>query len=98
MNQVGSMLEEQGRIEEAEILFHRALTGRERVSGIDHPSTLIIVGNLGSIYQDQGQLEKAELFFQRAYEGCERVLGLDDPETLTAMCNLGLLLKKKKKI
>ena len=51
----------QGKLEEAEVLSRRALEGRERVLGVDHPKTLISVNNLGSLLQAQGKLEEAEV-------------------------------------
>ena len=63
MNQVGVMLQDQGRLEEAEVMYRRALEGRERLLGSDHPDTLSSVDNLGSLLADLGQLEEAEIIF-----------------------------------
>ena len=98
MNQVGRMLEDQGRLEEGEVVYRRGLVGRERVSGVDHPETLALVNNLGSLLQDQGKLEEAEVLYRRALEGSERVLGVDHLNTLTSVNNLGWLLEDQGKL
>ena len=95
VNNLGLLLKEQGKLEEAEVLSRRALEGSERVLGVDHPDTLNSVNKLGSLLQDQGKLEEAEVLFRRALEGKERVLGVDHPHTLTSMYNLAGLLEQK---
>ena len=40
MNRTASLLYEQGNLEEAKVLYRRALEGREKALGLDHPSTL----------------------------------------------------------
>ena len=52
-------------------LVWRSLEGNERVLGVDHPKTLISVGNLnlGSLLKTQGKLEEAEVLKRRALEG-----------------------------
>ena len=98
MNQVATMLREQGRLEEAEVVFRRGLAGNERVLGVDHPRTLISINNLGVLLKDQGKLEEAEVLYRRDLEGSERVLGADDPDTLISVNNLGWLLKDQGKL
>ena len=71
VNNLGSLLEAQGKLEEAEVLYRRALEGFERVLGVDHPNTLTSVNNLGWLLQDQGKLEEAEVLYRRALEGNE---------------------------
>ena len=88
----------QGKLEEAEVLFRRALEGYERVLGVDHPDTLNSVNNLGGLLMKQGKLEEAEVLFRRALEGCKRVLGSDHPYTLNAgrgLKNLPILRQLK---
>ena len=93
VSNLGSLLQEQGKLEEAETLFRRALTVNERVLGTDHPDTLNSVGWLGSLLHDQGKLEEAEAMYRRSLEASERVLGGDHPGTLSSTNNLGSLLK-----
>jgi hypothetical protein len=50
---------DQGKLDEAEKMFRRALEGKEKALGINHTSTLGTVNNLGLLYAGQGKLEKA---------------------------------------
>jgi len=98
MNSVGLMLRDQGRLEEAEVLYRRGLAGYERVLGVDDPSTLISVNNLGMLLQNQGKLEEAETLLQRALEATERVLGVNHLLTLISVNNFAELLKDQGKL
>ena len=40
-----------GKAAEAEAMYQRALAGKEKVLGPEHPSTLMTVNNLGSLYK-----------------------------------------------
>jgi tetratricopeptide (TPR) repeat protein len=83
----------QGRLKEAQALFERALAGREKELGPDHPSTLISVNNVAVLLQDQGRLKEAQPLYERALDGKEKELGPNHPSTLTSVNNLARLLK-----
>jgi hypothetical protein len=53
--------------------------GREKVLGVEHPSTLSSVNNLAEVFRDQGKYEEAEEMHRRALEGREKVLGAEHP-------------------
>jgi tetratricopeptide (TPR) repeat protein len=78
---LGSLLNAQGKLEEAEVLSRRALEGSERVLGVDHPDTLNSAFCLGSLLYKQGKLEESVSLLRRALEGYERVLGPEHPST-----------------
>ena len=44
---IGIHLRRQGRLKDAEVLYRRALEGRERNLGRDHPDTFVVVNDLG---------------------------------------------------
>jgi hypothetical protein len=50
-------------------MHQRALEGKEKVLGVEHPSTLTSVSNLVVVLGDQGKYEAAEEMHQRALEG-----------------------------
>ncbi|KAH0563114.1 hypothetical protein GP486_002320 [Trichoglossum hirsutum] len=52
INNLGSVLESQGKYEEAEAMYRRALEGYEKVLGPEHPSTLSNINNLGSVLRE----------------------------------------------
>ena len=66
-------------------MTRRALKGREKVLGSDHPSTLISVHNLASVLQDQGRYDEAEKMNRRGLKGSEKILGPNHPNTLTSV-------------
>ncbi|HEX3045013.1 MAG TPA: tetratricopeptide repeat protein [Bacillota bacterium] len=89
--EIGNYLFYQGRYEEAEPLYKRALEIRERVQGLDHPDTTTSLNNLALLYTNQGRYEEAEPLYKQALEIRERVQGLDHPDTATSMNNLAYL-------
>ncbi|EXA29369.1 hypothetical protein FOVG_19126 [Fusarium oxysporum f. sp. pisi HDV247] len=66
----------------AENLLKRALTGRERTLGADHPSTLFCISLMGLFFATQDRLKEAEKFLRQAYEGRKRVHGETHKETM----------------
>ncbi|KAH0551387.1 hypothetical protein GP486_007398 [Trichoglossum hirsutum] len=81
----------QGRLEDAEAMYQRALTGFEKTLGPIHESTLNAVGNLGILHMAQGRLEDAEVMYQRALTGFEKTLGSTYESTLITVGNLGII-------
>jgi tetratricopeptide repeat protein len=59
---LGVFYADQGKLDEAEKMYQRALQGYEKAWGPDHIhiSTLDTVNNLGVLYTDQGKLDEAE--------------------------------------
>jgi tetratricopeptide (TPR) repeat protein len=90
-----SSLRAQKKFAESESWCRKALEGRRRTLGADHPSTLASINALGSLLQAAGRLPEAEAAYRDAYARRLRVLGPDHAGTLIAMANLGetLLLR-----
>ena len=76
---------DQGRLDQAEQMYERALAGKEKAFGPDHGSTLGTVRNLGNLYRAQGKLDKAEQIFHRPLTGREKALGREH-RVLKAEC------------
>ncbi|OJJ84728.1 uncharacterized protein ASPGLDRAFT_170633 [Aspergillus glaucus CBS 516.65] len=57
---LGKTYNGEGRYEEAEVMHQRALGGREKALGPEHPSTLVSAINLGRVLERQGRYEAAE--------------------------------------
>ena len=81
----------QGKLDEAETMYQRALQGKEKAWGPDHASTLDTVNNLGNIYAMQGKLGEAEKMYQEALQGMEKACGPDHISALQMVNNLGNL-------
>jgi tetratricopeptide (TPR) repeat protein len=72
VHMIGYLLEDQGKQDEAEKMYMRALKGMEKALDVDHTSTLITVNNLALLYRRQGKLDEAEEMYMRALEGLRR--------------------------
>ena len=72
---LGNLYQDQGKLDEAEKMYQRALQGCEKALGTEHTSTLNTVNNLGDLYQNQGKLDEAEKMYQRALRGYKKALG-----------------------
>jgi hypothetical protein len=75
----------------------RAVTGREKVMGVEHPCTLVAVDKLASVLANQGKYEAAKEMHRRTLTGCEKVLGVEHPHTLTSVSNLASVLADQRK-
>jgi len=98
MHMLGYLYADQGKLEEAEKMYSRALVGKEKAWGPDHTSTLDTVNNLGNLYKSQGKLEEAEKMYSRALVGKEKAWGPDHTSTLSTVNNLGLLYADQGKL
>jgi tetratricopeptide (TPR) repeat protein len=52
LHSMGNLYKSQGKLDEAEKMYQRALRGKEKAWGLDHISTLDTVNNLGLLYVD----------------------------------------------
>ena len=75
LNNLAVLYWNQGKYEQAEPLYQRALEAQERVLGPEHPNTLGTVNNLAILYWNQGKYEQAEPLYQRALAIREQVFG-----------------------
>lgn len=66
IHNIAALLKDWDRLEKAEQMYERALTGKEKALGPDHTSTLTTVHSLGQLYRKQGKLDVAEQMFKRA--------------------------------
>ncbi len=92
INKKGMLLQEQGRLADAEAYFRESLDGRRRLLGDEHRDTISSVSNMGLFLQIQGKSKEAEPYCREALEKFRRLLGDADPNTLNAIQNMGFLL------
>ncbi|CAK0907094.1 unnamed protein product [Prorocentrum cordatum] len=93
LNNLANLLRVSGKHREAEALHRRALEGKERELGRDHPSTLASVNNLAILLEDVGRHEEAERLHRAALEGRQQALGPGHPSTMASVRNLVKLLR-----
>jgi tetratricopeptide (TPR) repeat protein len=95
---LGNLYIDQGKLDEAEQMYERALRGKEEALGPTHTSTLDTVNNLGNLYADQGKLDKAEQMYERALQGKKEAFGPTHTSTLNTVNNLGNLYANQGKL
>jgi tetratricopeptide (TPR) repeat protein len=98
MHMLAYLYEFQGKLDEAEKMYERALVGNEKAWGPDHTSTLDTVNNFGNLYKSQGKLDKAEKMYERALVGKEKAWGPVHTSTLDTVNNLGNLYADQGKL
>jgi tetratricopeptide (TPR) repeat protein len=81
----------QGKYDKALEWFQRALDGKEKALGNDHPDTLDTVNNMALVFNNQGKYDKALEWNQRALDGCEKALGNDHPSTIGTINNMAMV-------
>ncbi|MCC9000405.1 MAG: tetratricopeptide repeat protein, partial [Candidatus Contendobacter sp.] len=81
LSETGGTLYQQGRYQEAEELYRRALAIREQALGPDHPGTAASLNNLAVVLNAQGRLADAEALHRRALAIMEKALGPNHPDT-----------------
>jgi tetratricopeptide (TPR) repeat protein len=77
VNNLGNFYRKQGRLDEAEGMFWRALAGREKVHGNEALTVPLLdsIYNLGLLYHEQGRLDEAEGMHKRALAGFREMYG-----------------------
>jgi len=78
---------------EAEPLYRRALSIRERSLGKEHPDVAQSLNNLALLLHDTNRMDEAELLYRRALSIDENSFGKEHPNVATDLNNLALLLK-----
>jgi tetratricopeptide (TPR) repeat protein len=89
LNNLAGLYESQGRHAEAEPLYLRSLSIREKALGPEHPDVATDLNNLAVLYEFQGRLAEAEQLYKRALSIHEKALGPDHPRVAISFDNLG---------
>ncbi|KAJ8598954.1 hypothetical protein CTAYLR_009933 [Chrysophaeum taylorii] len=98
INELALLLRDQGKLEEAEPLFRRAIEIGKVTLGENHPDLAKWRSNLGGLLEHQGKYDEAEPLYRRAIEIGKVTLGENHPGLATWLNNLGGLLHKKGKL
>jgi tetratricopeptide (TPR) repeat protein len=85
MTNLGALLFERGRLEEAGTLLHEALHVRQTTLGALDPLTLRSLDAMGRVHRAKGEHESAVATATQALEGRRKVLGHYHVDTLKAM-------------
>ena len=93
LNNLGSLLQDEGDFAAARPLFERALAIYEKALGPEHPDTAGSLNELARLLQAQGDLAAARPLFERALAIYEKALGPEHPLTATSLNNLANVLE-----
>lgn len=90
LERIGGCERELGRYRAAEYTYRQAYEQRIRMTGKEHPNTLMTKGNIGAILGSQGRWDEAARIHQEVYSLMSKVCGENDPHTLTSESNLAM--------
>jgi tetratricopeptide (TPR) repeat protein len=91
-NNLGVILYAQGKYEDAESEFRRALAALGKALGPDHPSVAGMRGSLVSALHAQGKYEDSERQQRLALAAKEKALGPEHPDVALSRNNLAIIL------
>jgi tRNA A-37 threonylcarbamoyl transferase component Bud32/tetratricopeptide (TPR) repeat protein len=90
-NALAVLLDESGKVGDAELLLRSNLATARRALGPDDPIALEAADRLGALLRKSGRLDEAEPLLREALAARRRVLPTDHPDTLRSVRNLSLL-------
>ena len=94
LNNLAELYREQGKYEEAEPLYRRAIAIGEKVLGPEHPRLAIWLNNLALLYLALGKYGEAEPLYRRSLGIFEKVLGKGHRSTEIIRANYAALQEK----
>lgn len=97
INNMGILLQRQGKLGEAEKYYREAMEKRRKVLGSEHPDTLQSIGWLGYLLDELRRFNEAEPLLKETLETSRVVLGSEHPTTLDGIAAMGSRLAKQGK-
>jgi tetratricopeptide (TPR) repeat protein len=94
LNNLGVLLYDSGRLEEAEPVLRAAVSDWERELGRDHPQVAIAAANLGALYTEMRRYPEAEECYQRALRIAASALPSDHPQLVQFRAGYAKLLRR----
>ena len=88
VNNLGSLYKDQGKMEEAEDMYLRALAEYEKGWGPEHKQTLDTRYNLALLYKARSMFGNAIQLFELVIEDYTKLLGPENSETVEAFNEL----------
>ena len=95
LNNLASVLQDLGELQNARTLIERSLKIDEEVFGPNHPNVATRLNNLALVLEDLGELQNARTLFERALVIVREFLGDEHPKTKTVKGNLDSLAENK---
>lgn len=92
---LAALLDGQGKYDEAEALYERALEVFERVYGPGHYEIAVTLNNLAAMHQARDNPAVAEQLYRRAVAIKEKLLGRRHPDVAMTVHNLAVLIAEQ---
>ncbi|SPO01721.1 uncharacterized protein DNG_04394 [Cephalotrichum gorgonifer] len=90
LHNLGDLYTEDSQFENAEAMYMRALSGREKLRGPEDHLTLKTATNLGILYEYHFDCYLANPLFSRVLQSKKKALGSKHPSTLAIVRHLGI--------
>ena len=90
MAALAALLDGQGKYDEAEKLYRRALAVFERTYGPEHYEVAVNLNNLAALCHATGRTEEAERLYRRALSVKEKLLGTKHIDVALTLNNLAV--------
>jgi hypothetical protein len=94
MNNLGLVLNNQGKYDRADETHQQALTLREKMLGLEHPDTSTSVNCLTHLFHSQKQHEATVLYEQ----ACAKSLGPQHPITISCLKHYSSMLEEMERV
>lgn len=91
LNELGLIYYAQGRHEDAERVFHRALHSLEQAVGLEHEDVATAYNNMALVHEGQARYALAEVEYQKAADIAKSCLGNQHPDYFLKLHNLAHL-------
>ncbi len=98
LNNLAQLYAGQGRDDQAEPLYKRAIALLEKTFGLDNAEIAPELNNLAALYQRQARYADAEPLFKRALAIREKTLGRAHPDVGQSLNNLATLYVKQQRL
>eukprot|EP00929_Paragymnodinium_shiwhaense_P075885 TRINITY_DN38874_c0_g1_i1.p1 TRINITY_DN38874_c0_g1~~TRINITY_DN38874_c0_g1_i1.p1 ORF type:complete len:1298 (-),score=376.45 TRINITY_DN38874_c0_g1_i1:141-4034(-) len=92
MDDLAILLEQCGKVDEAEAFFRRAYDTRRVDLGAEHEDTLRSMNNLAVLLENEGQTDGALTLYRQVANGRGKVLGPAHPKTLESLYGFAVCL------
>jgi CHAT domain-containing protein len=97
LNNLAQIHADQGRDDQAEPLYKRAIALMEKGTGLDSVEIAPVLNNLAALDQRQSRFAEAEPLFKRALAIREKALSREHPDVGQSLNNLGTLYVKQQR-
>jgi tetratricopeptide (TPR) repeat protein len=97
VNNIAGLLRNQGKYEDALLLYQRALAIWEKALRPNHPNTATSMNNMAELLRSQVKYEDALPPIKRLWPFGKKALGPDHPNTATSLNNMAVLLQSQGK-